>query len=330
MTPQEAAIWIAIALIGLIGSALCSGIETGTYSINRVRLRLRAENPKDRRARRLQTELEQPERVLATLLLCNNAFNYTFTVSLAALLQRALGMGDVTILAVNALLVAPLLFVFGETLPKEFFRAEADRAVYRIVPFLRWARRILTVFPLVPLMMLFIRWISPFFNTDAAVALRSERARVASLVKEGARFGVLSSAQSSLIDRALAWRTVKVADEARPWQEVVSLRTGTPREQIVRTLRERPRTYYPVIAGDGSVLGVAHHLDLSLNPTPAGLASATRAALFIDPNSRAADGLSKLADNNAQLAIVGTKNKPLGIVTQKDLVEPITGDLAAW
>lgn len=330
MEPQETLVWIGFATVGLLGSAMCSGIETGTYSINRVRLRLRSEDPQDRRAQRLQKELSQPDRVLATLLLCNNAFNYAFTVSLAVLLQRLLGLGDIAIIAVNALVVAPMLLVFGETLPKEYFRGEADRAVYRFAPLLRGARLLLTAVPLVPLMMLFIRRVSPLFHADASDALQTERGRVASLVKEGAKFGVLSAAQSSLVDRVLAWRSVRVSDEARPWSEVVTLSEGATREQIVRVLRDQPRTLYPVIDRQGLVAGVAGHLDLCLDPTPTGLARATRGAMFIEPGVRAADGLSRMADSGEQLAIVGPPTKPLGIVTQKDLVEPITGDLAVW
>ena len=42
------------------------------------------------------------------------------------------------------------------------------------------------------------------------------------------------------------------------------------------------------------------------------------------------EGLAKLQRESVSLAIVGTQDRPVGLVTLKDLVEPITGELASW
>ncbi len=63
-----------LSLIGIVLSAVFSGLETGIYTINRVRLIVRASR-NDRRAVRLQDEIEHPNRLLTTLLLGNNIAN---------------------------------------------------------------------------------------------------------------------------------------------------------------------------------------------------------------------------------------------------------------
>jgi len=99
--------WIALAAIGLGGSAVFSGLEIGLYTLNRVKLAVAAERG-DRRAVRLQRELAQPERLLAALLIGNNMVNYLGTVAIAALLDRA-GLGPVESVVVNTAVVVPLL-----------------------------------------------------------------------------------------------------------------------------------------------------------------------------------------------------------------------------
>ncbi|MEM7621819.1 MAG: CNNM domain-containing protein, partial [Planctomycetota bacterium] len=78
----DLAIWTGVAFLGLLGSAMWSGLETGTYFLNRVRLRLRLEDPADGAARAVAEELEQPERTLTTILIGNNACNYIGTLGL--------------------------------------------------------------------------------------------------------------------------------------------------------------------------------------------------------------------------------------------------------
>ena len=66
-------IWLAVALCLLV-SFVFSGIEAGILSVNRVRLKHRVKQ-RDRAARRLNRLLEQPERLLVTVLLVTNLMN---------------------------------------------------------------------------------------------------------------------------------------------------------------------------------------------------------------------------------------------------------------
>ena len=125
---MTAAEWIPQALVllaSLLGAAFFGGIETGAYSINRLRLAIRAERG-ERRAALLRAELQRPNRWLSTLLIGNTMVGFTSSLAIGHILE-GLGFGPVAGMVLNALVLLPVLVIFGETLPKELFRVHADR-----------------------------------------------------------------------------------------------------------------------------------------------------------------------------------------------------------
>ena len=111
--------------------------------------------PVGRSARVLTRELDRPERVLATILLGNNACNYLGTLGLTAILEGR-GYGTVTMIVLQVLVLTPMLLVFGESVPKELFRVHADSLAPRVAPTLRAVRVLATVTGVLPLISAFV------------------------------------------------------------------------------------------------------------------------------------------------------------------------------
>ena len=80
-------IW-GMILFGFFGSALYSGMETGVYTLNRVRLHV-LDHQGRRDAQRLRRLVDQPTGLLGTLLISNNLTNYVGTAGVGLLLERA-------------------------------------------------------------------------------------------------------------------------------------------------------------------------------------------------------------------------------------------------
>jgi Mg2+/Co2+ transporter CorB len=114
VTTAHTVIWVLSAVIGLGGSALCNGMEIGLYSLNRVRLRLRAAGG---------------DAAYSARLLGNNLFSYLAATALTAVMSAA-GYGETAMVLIEVAILTPLLLVLAESLPKELFRADADRLVY--------------------------------------------------------------------------------------------------------------------------------------------------------------------------------------------------------
>ena len=55
-----------------------------------------------------------------------------------------------------------------------------------------------------------------------------------------------------------------------------------------------------------------------------------RPLIFLEPELPLERALARMRSSGLRLAAVGTARRPLGIVTLKDLVEEISGELARW
>jgi len=146
--------WLSICLITLAFAfvVLFSGIETGGYLLNRVRLRSRVRLG-DRTARRLQYSLHDAHRFIFTVLIGHNIANYIISREVTLLYSggglQARGELLLKIIPWNAETAATLtlmlpLFLFGELIPKNIFRHHAETLMYRFSALLRLVQWVLS------------------------------------------------------------------------------------------------------------------------------------------------------------------------------------------
>lgn len=322
----ERAGWWALLAMGLTVSALASGVEMGCYSLNRVRLMIRAGSPDDSAARRIRTELERPDRLLSTLMIAQTLAGAMVTQALVALLgQRSEG----EIFAFNVLVVAPLMFIFGDAMPKELFRNDADRLTYKFAWPLSALRAGLTYTGVMPALMGAARLIERVLRIPSDNAhIADARQRIATLLKEGSD-GVLSESQSSLIDRALTFRSTLIGDEMIPWAQVRTLSVDWDRARIMRFAAAQASSRLPVVDAKGRVIGVLRQIDLHTFPDVP-IESLLRRPAMLSPSMGVLEALRRIRAADAPLGIVERDARPVGLVTAKDLVEPLTGELPDW
>lgn len=322
MSAELLLIWVALVVGGVLLSALCSGVETGVYSLNRVRLALRVARG-ERRALLLRDEIDHPNRLLAALLIANTIANDVVSIAISRLFD-GFGLGAVAAVVVNTLVVVPLLFVFGEVVPKDLFRRIADQAVLALAPLLRAARLLLTWSGLVPLVQLVSTAMLRRLGSSSETPL-SSRQRLASIFEEGAGSGALTEEQVSLAERVVGMAGRTVTERMVPWRRVVTLRANDAPRAAEPILRTRRFSRHPVIDGTGRVVGVVSALDC-LTTKEGRIADVVRPACWVGPSTTLLEALEALRRARAKMAIVGTPNgQPLGLVALNDLVEPLVG-----
>jgi putative hemolysin len=351
--------WIVLGLVSLAGSWLCSGMETGTYTLNRIRLMVRSEGRGgedgrggggvggvgDAAARVLRNEVEKPERLLGTILIGNNIFAFVAALSITEVLT-GYGYTDGQILVLNILILTPLILVFCEALPKELFRLEADRLSYVFVPMITALRLIFTVTLVLPLVLWFARAAARMIGVEGEIGLAvSARERVAMLLKETVSEGGLSSAQAQLVDRAIAFHRLRLADEMVPWLRVSAVRIDWDRARLLRHMAAHPYSRYPVVTfgrggsgggGSGSggggggsgmrVVGILRQADVFLRPR-ARLSDLVMEPVRLSPGTSLREGIAALRDHPSGMIIIEQDGRPQGAATVKDLAEPLTGVL---
>ncbi len=124
---------LTLTLVTVVLSAVFSGMETGIYRLSRLRLRLGAEKG-DLRYVLLGRAMRDSSALLLSLLVANNLANYLATSSITYLFLTVAPDHTAELLATS--LTAPLLFVFGESLPKNIFLHRADVVTPYLGPFL--------------------------------------------------------------------------------------------------------------------------------------------------------------------------------------------------
>ncbi|HEY5654139.1 MAG TPA: CNNM domain-containing protein, partial [Pontiella sp.] len=135
---------VAIILAGFMFSAMFSGVETGSYTINRIRLRHRVREGQ-RSALALSKVLEYPYIFIYTVLIGNNIAVFVVSKEVTDLyLNAGLQAGGFALgfIPWNAEVAATLtlmfpLFLLAEVGPKNLFHKKADVLMYRLAGFMR-------------------------------------------------------------------------------------------------------------------------------------------------------------------------------------------------
>ena len=321
MSTGEALLWSIVALLGLAGSAMASGLEMGIYALGRLGLETRALRG-ERSAVVLREEISRTDRLLSTLLVHNNVCNYVGILGVSALLG-ATGLGPIMTLVVQSVLVTPIILVFGESLPKELFRTGADRLAYLFAPVLRGLRTFYVMTGIVPLVMLAGRALTKVIGGAGLGGSADARQRMANILKEAGGPSGMTDAHSTLLDRALALGRGRVGDEMLSWAMAQKVQTDWPHQRIRRVLGPTPATTVPVTDKQGKVLGVASAVGLLAGEptTPERL----KAAVLVSPDTPSVVAIRRILTAQADLAVVVQHNKPVGVVTLNDLTEPLLG-----
>lgn len=331
MSPLETTIWWIVVAAGLCGSALLSGLETGVYRLNRVKLEVRAaRGPSQHAARLLKGEVAQLPRLLSANIIANVIFGDMAAMGMTSLLA-AKGYSEGVIILINAAILTPIMFVCVESIPKEVFRVETDRLTYRFAGFLSFLRVALTICGLLPLVLFIMRISMKALRISPESALVSTgRERVLTLLKDSAgdreAAAPLSESQAKLLDRAVEFGRTRVTEEMLPWNRVFTIRASWSRSTVVSLLSRSPQPFLPVTDRDSTgrvrVTGILNARDLFARP------EVPMARLAVEPQRiparmTLADAAAVLQASPVPCGVVEDAGRPVGLISLSDLFEPL-------
>jgi len=319
--------WAAVLILATRLDGLYCGLETGIYVMNKNRLELHAEANVPA-ARELQRMLRNPNNLLAVLLIGANLTRYlaTFAVSAMFVLAGHEARAEWYTLAV----AAPLLFVASDSVPKGVFQRLGPEAVYRRVRLLRLsdiAFRITGISPLVivvsALMMKLTR-----AGRRAGGALGHEG--VAAVVAEGHASGAITHFQSVMADRVMNIGDVTVEDVMIPMRQVAAVPVGASRDAILDAVRARNYSRMPVVDSRNTVVGILNAYELLIAEPDKGAERFTTGPVVLKAQQTVTQALYQLRQARGPMGVVERDGTHVGIVTIKDLVEEIVGEIEDW
>jgi CBS domain containing-hemolysin-like protein len=315
--------WIvALAAAGLLAcSAIFSGAETGVYSISRVRLDAEAQEGR-RSARVLSRLLRDDATLLITLLVGSNLMLELLTHLVESSVGRS-GLPAFVHEVTAAAVLTPLVFLFGELIPKDLFRRRPHGMLALVAPVIsvfRWIASPLA-WPLA--------WLS--IGLERLLGLRKEdfarilrREEMVELLAESRRAGSLAPQAEELAHNVLVLRHTPLSRVAIPWDEV-EWADWDRGERAVRAAVEASNfTRLPVLhTGPDrkrAVVGYLHQLDVLGLPPGAPLQTCIRPLLELPADLPLDRAVARLQAAGQRVAVVGSLRAPKGIVSLMDLL----------
>ena len=315
-------------LLCLAGSAAYSGSETALYSISRPRLDLLVREG-NRFARLVRWLLGRDAAVLITILIGNNLLLELLTRRTQAVVDQSFALGGYGTVLLSSAILTPVVFFFGEVLPKDLFRRRPLALLRLTAPFVVVSRFVF--WPLERVLWLLavaLERVSGARSRD--LARRPGREAVLRLVEEGARAGALPPRAERLVRNALELRRIRAEVAMVPWARVQTLPEGLSDEEARAVVLGSPHTRLPVVDAGGRVTGYVHQLEVLRAGPEQPVLAALRPMAALPADAPVDRALARLRVLGQRAAVVGDPAAPSGLVTLKDLLEEISGDLGEW
>ena len=317
---------LALLALCVVTSGIFSGGETGLYSLSRARVETGVGATRQRSAEVIRRLLRDETGLLVTLLVANNLVNQ-LTANLGETLLEPYGVPAAWREVVATALLMPPLFLFGELLPKDLFRRRPHALVGLVAPVIAASKVLL--WPLTaPLRALTLVSARLLGQDSQELARVHGREAVMQLLRE--RQGPRHGALEAMARNVLELRTRRVERVMVPWRRVEVLPAGASPAEVRRLLGASIYTRLPVLDGAGHVRGYVHQLEVLADGERTPLESLLRPLLALDPATPLDRALALLRQSGQRTALVGSAAAPVGLVTLKDLVEEISGELDRW
>jgi len=328
---------LAVAFFVIL-AGLFAGSETGMYQLSRLRLRLGVEK-KRLPFIILNRCLSDSSGLLLSMLIGTNLAHY-ITTSIVTSMFLGTVDSEHTAELFATLLTVPILFVFSELIPKNMFFYRADLLMPYFSPILYSFHTILRWSGIVPLLKL----ISSFFarlmglaTASKTVIASAQRHKIQAILHDTHEEGFLSPIQSEIVNRLVGISHVHLSSVMIPIQNVEIVDVNSDNYALLNKLSKCAYTRLLVTeSGTGNIIGfISIYEALNSSEKFADLRGFVQPIRKLDADMTVIDATNIMQKENQKIVLVIKAGrfggeKPVGIVTMKDLVEELLGELAEW
>lgn len=317
--------YLALLLL-LAFSAFFSASETALSSVNRIRMKNKADDG-DKKAQRVLGLSDDYDRTLSAILIGNNVVNLTASSISTVIATSLLGQQGA---AVATAVITVLVLVFGEILPKSFAKDHAERVSMAMGGPLYIVKTLLAplVWVFVQIKRLFTGRRSSELNVQPSVTEEELKTIIDTVGEEG----VLDRQETDIIQSAIEFDNTTVQDILVPRVDMAAAALDAPPEEIIRLCVEGGYSRIPVYEGTiDNVVGVLYAKDLLARLAagkPIEPAALKRDVLFVYRSKRISELLAEFRRAKQHMAVVTDEHGgTLGLVTMEDILEELVGEI---
>lgn len=324
---SSSVLYIVLLLLCLVASAFFSSAETAFISLQRMRVKHMV-STKVMGAEQVARMTEQPQRLLATVLLCNNFANVA-AAALGTVVAVSIWGGNIGVL-VATIGVTILLLIFAEVTPKTFATQHAERLA------------LLYVYPLGAIIRVVspiaagLSWLGSALSRAGGAPVSSSvvsEEEIRTMISVGREEGTVEEAEAEMLHRVFDFGDRSIREVMMPRPEVAWIEEGTKLAEFLAIYAEAPHTRFPIYRDNiDNVVGILSIKDVLMAEAKGSLDRESlinkliRPVHFVPETKRIAQLFAEMQSQGYRMVVVIDEYGVIsGIVTLEQLVEEIVG-----
>jgi Mg2+/Co2+ transporter CorB len=331
--PTVALTALAVAIL-IAMSAFYSAAETSITSSSRARM-FQLEKEGDKSAARVNKLIQNPDRLIGSLLLGNNFLNTLAGALTTALMVNLFGQAPTTI-AIATALVTAIVLIFAEVMPKTFAFAYPEATARWVSLPVKWSVSLLN--PIVTAVRWIVRSSLQIFGVklDRVADEDATMEEIRGAIELGKHEGSVEKSDRDRVAGVLDLDELDVSDVMIHRKNMKTIDAALPPREIVNQVLQTQHSRIPLYEGDQeNIIGVLHAKDLLQAIADAqgdldqiALKAIVRDPWFVPDTTTLKEQLEEFLKRRNHFACVVDEYGDLqGLVTLEDILEEIVGDI---
>lgn len=311
--------YLVIITLCIIISAYFSATETAFNSVNKIKIKSKADNG-NKRAVLVLKLLDNYDDMLSSILIGNNIVN--ILASSAATIYFVNNFGEDLGAMLSTCIITILLLIFGEISPKSIAKEKSEDFCLITAPLLSIIIKVM-----MPLNFIFGLWkfvLSKLIKPSDDDNTTEEE--VIAVIDSAAQDGEIDKDERVMLHNVIEFNDIEVRDIMTPRLDIVGVDKNSSVDVIRDTFINTGYSRLPIYDGDlDNIKGVVNLKDFNKNKN---IEEIIRPVIFVPEHKLISNMLRELQDNKRHIAIIVDEfGAVIGMVTLEDIVEEIVGDI---
>ena len=317
---------IIVLVILILFSAFFSATETAFSSLNKIRVKMMADEG-NRRAALVYNMTDNFDRLLTTVLIGNNIVNIAST-SIATVLFISL-LGGAKGPSVSTIVMTVIVLIFGEITPKSIAKEKPEAFAMFSAPFLK-----LLFYVFIPFIWFFGLWkkmLKAIFKLESNDAITGDE--LLNIVEEAEDSGGIDEEESDLIRSAISFSELTAEDILTPRVDIIAVDKSDDEDKIAHIFEQSKFSRLPVVADNvDNIIGFIHIRDFSRvkfsEDIQFNIDDIIKSTTFVAKSMPVNDLLKLMQSKKTHMAVVTDEyGGTIGIVTLEDILEELVGEI---
>ena len=331
MGPSDA-ISILVIVILLILSAFFSSSETALTTVNKIKMRSLADE-KNKSAKQVLKLIEEPEKMLSAILICNNVVNLSassYSTSYAFNICKRMGFENNTSLAAGIAtgILTVLILIFGEITPKNMATRNATKLSLTVArPILFMTNLLTPVIFLVNQISRFILFLMRVDTSHKESQITEDELRT--FVDVSHEEGVIESEERQMIANIVDFGDSLVKDVMIPRMDIAMVESTITYDELMQEFTKSKFARMPVYEDTiDNIIGMKDVVFYKGDKNTLDIHSLIREAHITYEYKKVSELFIEMRKDSIPLSIVLDEYGALsGLITIEDLLEEIVGEL---